>query len=179
MKTLLWLLLLLPAQVSKSVIPWNQHRRLTWADFQARPDEASSNAALTSAAISFNFGYSERSLKFSISCVFDKKSSWGRIKNIYILGHEQGHFDIAELYARKLNKALSNYKFRPKTVNKDFNGIYQRMMQEHSNVQQQYDHETDYSRDPEEQLRWLKKIDAGLEEYSAWADYTKEHQNNP
>ena len=74
-------------------------------------DSNSPNAALTGTNIKFDFSYSsETGFKYHITCQFDKNSSWGRVKTDYILSHEQGHFDIAEIYTRKLCKAFREYK---------------------------------------------------------------------
>src|ERR1700733_10251558 len=92
---------------SSSLIDWSADKRLTWSDFKARPDENSPNAALTGTNIQFDFAYSSQTgFTYHITCRFDKNKSWGRVKTDYILSHEQGHFDIAEIYTRKLCKAF-------------------------------------------------------------------------
>ena len=160
------------AQNRSSDIPWNASRRLTWSDFKSRPDNNSTNAALTSSKITFNYGYgSEKGFNYTISCVFDKNSSWGRVKTDYILSHEQGHFDIAEMYARKLHKALKAYSFNAGTVSKEVPALYQKTMKEESEAQNQYDHETNFSRDKEQQAFWLEKIQRGLDALKDYADY--------
>src|SRR3990170_3299813 len=90
---------------SNDLIQWSDNYRLTWDDFQATPPKNATKAALTSSSIFMKFETEGSSLRYDISCNFDKKHSWGRVKNAHILAHEQGHFDIAEIYARKLNKA--------------------------------------------------------------------------
>ncbi len=162
----------LTAQDHGSDIPWKASRRLTWSDFKSRPDNNSGNAALTSSKITFNYGYgSEKGFNYTISCVFDKNSSWGRVKTGYILSHEQGHFDIAEMYTRKLQKALKAYSFNANTVAKEVPALYQQIMKEESDAQKQYDHETNFSRDKEQQAIWLEKIQHGLEALKDYADY--------
>lgn len=157
---------------SGSEIPWNASRRLNWSDFKSRPDNNSSNAALTSSKITFNYGYgSEKGFNYIITCVFDKNNSWGKVKTDYILSHEQGHFDIAEIYTRKLYKTIKAYSFNEKTVAKDVPVIYQKIMQEESDAQKQYDSETNYSRDKEQQAAWLEKIQRELDALKAYANY--------
>ena len=141
-----------------NLVEWNASRKLTWSDFKAQPDRNSTNAALTSSSINIEFGYTNTSLKYNIKCRFDQNLSWGRIKNDYILAHEQGHFDIAEIHARKLNKLLKEYRFNQRTVGRDVNKIYETVMKEHHAFQSQYDEETNYSRNPENQDRWNNKI---------------------
>ena len=81
--------------------------------------------------------------------------------------HEQGHFDITELYARKLDDAIREYSFNPKKFKTDLDQIYKEIMEEKEEVQNQYDLDTDFSRNPEKQSEWLKKIQRELTRYSA------------
>ena len=154
-----------------SLIDWTASRKLTWDDFKAPPDPASSNAALTSSSINVEFGYDDEELQYTIKCRFDKNKSWVRIHNHVILSHEQGHFDIAELHARKLNQALKAYRFNAKTVNDDVNRIYDSVMSIHHSAQREYDKETDFSRNKEKQAQWLKIIADNLQELKAYAPY--------
>ena len=150
-------------QGNDELIQWNSSRRLSWNDFKAIPPKNAPNAALTSSGIFIKFSFDGHTLSYEISCNFDKNSSWGRVKNDYILSHEQGHFDIAEIYARKLNQALKAYRLRENSIGKDVNAIYQRITQELQQTQNQYDNETDYSRNFSQQKIWLKKIERELD----------------
>jgi hypothetical protein len=156
-----------------NLVEWNATRRLTWEDFKAAPDPASSNAALTSSSINVEFGYDDQELQFTIKCRFDKNKSWVRVRNAEILAHEQGHFDMAELHARKLNKALKGYKFNSKTVSEDVNRIYDSVMTLHHAAQSEYDKETDFSRNKEKQATWQKKIADEIQQLKAFANYSK------
>jgi hypothetical protein len=166
-----WLLLSLTVIHQANLVPWNTSRKLSWDDFKANPDPTSSNAALTSSTINIEFGYDNEGLTYSIRCSFDKNRSWVRIRNNDVLAHEQGHFDIAEVYARRLNKAMKEYKFNAKTVSQDVNGIYENMMNLHRQAQTLYDKETDFSRNKPHQEDWLKKIREQLLELKAFANY--------
>jgi len=162
-------------QPNNNLIPWSTARKLTWSDFKGDPDPHSPNAALTSSNINIDFGYNNTGFQYSIRCVFDKTRSWVRIPTDEVLAHEQGHFDIAEIYARRLNKALAGYRFNTQTVSKDVNDIYGNMMKEHRQAQVQYDQETDYSRNRVKQAEWLKKIAADLKSLSPFANYQKKN----
>lgn len=160
--------------VNDSLIPWKKDRKLTWTDFKGAPDKNSSNAALTSSGISFNWTSENGKFTYSITCTFDKTKSWGRVKNDHILAHEQRHFDITEIHARKLNKALSAYKYNEKTANKDVNNIYTKVIQELYNMQTQYDRETDHSRNATKQKEWEAQIDKELNALDGYAGYELE-----
>jgi Bacterial protein of unknown function (DUF922) len=153
-------------------IQWEASRRLAWDDFKSVPDNNSSNAALTSSTLSFKYNYdAEKGFSYSIACLFEKNSSWGKVKTDYILSHEQGHFDIAEICARKLNKTVSAYSFNPATARKEVPDMYQQIMKDLAAMQNQYDSETDFSRDKEEQAAWKIKIKNELEQLKAYANY--------
>lgn len=154
-----------------NLIEWSASRKLLWEDFRAQPNPNSTNAALTSSSINIEFNYNNTGLRYTIKCRFDKNRSWGRIKNEHILAHEQGHFDIAELHARRLNKAMKNYVFNNKTVSKDVNAIYDSIMRLHNETQNLYDTETNYSRDFTTQEEWEKKIFNELKSMEPYARY--------
>jgi predicted secreted Zn-dependent protease len=158
-------------RVDTGFIDWNPEKKLAWPDFKQRPDPGSPNAALTSTTIKFDYSYSEGKLKTQIRCQFDMNRSWGRIRNDYILSHEQGHFDIAEIFTRKLHRALMEYKPNEKTLSKDVNGIYQEMMRNCHDTQVQYDTETRFSLEKEKQGEWSKKIKDELKALEAFENY--------
>ena len=155
----------------RDVISWTSARKLQWSDFKAPPPPNAPNAALTSSGILMKFATNSSSLIFEITCSFDRNSSWGRVKTPHILSHEQGHFDIAEIHARKLNKALSEYRFNAPSVSKDVNAIYRDVMEELKQMQFEYDSQTDYSRNVPQQKVWLEKIDDYLKNLDKYADY--------
>lgn len=155
-------------------IKWSETRKLDWSDFKAKPDPASANAAMTNSIINIEFNFDDNSLDYTISCRFDKNRSWVKVRTVPVLQHEQGHFDIAEIYARKLAKEMSGYKFNPATVKDDVNNIYDRIMKVYQQEQQQYDQQTDFSRNREKQAEWLTRIAADLKSLQAFAGYGKQ-----
>lgn len=171
----LLLLILIPVLFQQTaddnLIDWKASRKLTWADFKGSPDPASSNAALTNSSITVEFGYNNKGLTHSIKCRFNKTLSWGRLRNDYILNHEQGHFDIAETHARLLHKNLTDYTFNSKTVSNDINRIYNDVMKLHVAMQKDYDSTTDHSLDTAQQQLWNNKISAMLKELEQYSDY--------
>lgn len=154
-----------------TLLDWNSSRRLTWEDFKAQPDGSSVNAALTSTNINIDFSYSNRDFKYKLRCSFDPNKSWGRVKTEYILGHEQAHFDIAEIHARILNKELKKYKFNQRSASKDIGEIYNKVMQMHHDMQEKYDDETNYSRNEKRQIEWREFIDKYLTDLQPHANY--------
>ncbi len=155
----------------KDFIEWSPYTRLGWSDYLAKPSSTSGAAAITSTAIGVEYHVNDNTLSYSITCRFSKTRSWGRNKTDYILQHEQGHFDITEIYARKLAQELKEYKFNPRKYQDDLNKIYKMVMDEKEDFQNKYDKETDYSRDHEKQAEWLGKIQDELNQTEDFAHY--------
>ena len=156
---------------SAEYLPWANSRPLTWEDFLCEPKRNTDAVALTSTALGISYNMSNNSLNYEITCSFSKVKSWGILKTPYILAHEQGHFDITEIYARKLHKELQDYKFNRKTFRQDVNVIYDRVVKEKENLQFAYDGLTDHSRNKTVQAEWLEKIQELLIQTEAYADY--------
>jgi len=163
--------LILLSQLEEDFIKWDENRKLTWEDFKAAPLKMGSTAAMTTTHLGFSYNFANGKITYKIDCQFEKNRSWGLVKNDWILKHEQGHFDIAEIYARKLNKIIKAYTFRAATAQKEVPAIYQKIMNDLSAMQNQYDSDTDFSRDKEQQAAWTEKINRELYKLNEFAGY--------
>ena len=163
--------LLIISRNDDDYIKWNESRKLTWDDFKAPPQKIGNTAAMTTTHLGFSYNVKNGSVSYLIDCRFEKNKSWGLVKNDWILKHEQGHFDIAEIFARKLYKAINEYQFNKMSFQKDLDAIYRSIVSEKEKFQQQYDDETDYSRNKPNQEDWFKKIEKALKEHKSWAGY--------
>ncbi len=155
----------------EELISWSATRRLTWDDYLASPDPNSDAAASTTTYLTISYNISNRDFGYGIESKFSRSRSWGLYKTPYILSHEQGHFDIAEIFARQLNKKMKDYRFDKRTYDKELKRIYDETLADKKKMQDDYDRETNHSINREKQAEWLKKIEKLLEEYKAYADY--------
>lgn len=162
----------IPAQdyANEEVINWSS-RKLTWSDYKAKPNPDSDAAASTTTYLGISYNITSSSFSYKIESKFSKTRSWGLHKTPYILSHEQGHFDLAEVFARKLHKKMSGYAFNKKSYEKDLRKIYQDILDEKEEMQNKYDKETNHSINKEKQAEWLRRIAALLEEFKLYADY--------
>jgi len=166
--TPLWL----PAQdPGEDLVSWSSSRRLTWSDYQAAPERNSDAAASTTTYLMVNYHFKEGDFSYEIESKFSRTRSWGLHKTPYILAHEQGHFDIAEVFARKFHKRLSEYRFNRRTYQHDLQKIYKDIIDEKEKAQNDYDRQTNHSINKEQQAIWLQRIDRWLKEYEDYADY--------
>lgn len=155
------------------IIKWREDRKLSWADFQQRPDEQSPYAAMsvTGLHIKYSSALNKKGvvLDFSVESFFEPKESWSKPEkqSQHILNHEQIHFDITELHARKLRKQLKNERFTRKIKN-EVEQIYLRIEGQRKAMQQKFDAETKHSLNVEKQLGWERFIAKELTKYDAW-----------
>jgi hypothetical protein len=156
---------------SAEYIPWVEDKRLAWEDFLCEPKKGTDAVASTSTSLGISYQVVDSKLTYHISCNFSKTKSWGLMKTDYILAHEQGHFDITEIYARKLYEALQNYEYNRRTFKSDINNIYQEIVSQKEAMQHRYDGETDHSRNRKQQYDWLETIQNLLTETVDYSTY--------
>lgn len=155
----------------EELVKWDKNRKLTWEDYKAAPDTIGGFAASTTTYLNVDYTFTQNGYSFKIHSSFSKTRSWGLNKTPYILKHEQGHFDIAEIFARKLYKQMKEYRFNKKTYRQDLTAMYDKIVAEKSKMQDEYDRETNHSINKANQKEWQKKIEDMLEEYEPWAGY--------
>ena len=92
----------------------------------------------------------EVELDFEVNAYFYPEESWYKpaVCDTFILGHEQLHFDISELFARKMRGRLRNTTFS-ENVKQEVRDIYQETLKELEAMQDRYDWETNFSRNRE------------------------------
>jgi hypothetical protein len=144
-------------------LQWSSYYRLTTDDFMGVPDKNSNHAAITATGILYYINYSaDNSLVVNTEAVFYKKFSWFNRDLIsdyfYALKHEQGHFDIAEIFARRLRVALYRFLQDPANKDVDVQNVFDEIMAEEKAMQQLYDKETQNSTNARKQYEWDRKI---------------------
>ncbi len=154
----------------EETIKWDADRRLSWEDFKGKPEENSPAAAITASGISYYFSTyedhnGEMGINYTVTTYFYPNKSWynRQLGDRIILSHEQLHFDIAELFARKMRAQLASTRFT-RNVKEEVREIYRKINEELSEFQHRYDSETDYSRNYEAQILWNEVIAQALEE---------------
>ncbi|MCL6266479.1 DUF922 domain-containing protein [Flagellimonas myxillae] len=148
-------------------ILWDANKRLTWADFKGKVPPAAEPAATTASGISYRYSanliHHEVKLDFEVNAYFYPNESWYKpeVCDDLILSHEQLHFDIAELFARKMRDKLRRTSFS-ENVKQEIRDIYQDILQELQDYQDEYDWETGFSRNAKKQLEWNRKVAKAL-----------------
>lgn len=158
-------------------ITWSAEK-LTWEDYKADPEPKNTReAASTSSGISYSWSYSTVNyipdLSYVITTNFYPKSSWVKPdeKSVSLLAHEQLHFDITELHARKLFKAFEAY-VEMRNIRVDLQRIYSKIKSKHKKMQAHYDQDTNHGLDKVAQGKWREKIDAALKKLQEYKEHS-------
>jgi len=165
-------------------IYWSRDRKLTWEDFKAiaPPDSFKNIAAITFCGIGY---HSNRVLlsapaKIWVTNSFNCNKSWVREnhKNPGVLNHEQLHFDLSEVYARKMRKSFQESNLTGGSLNSIGNSIFRNYYQEFEKNQNLYDLETGSGLIEDKQTEWDKKIQKELQELNNTNLTTQDHQTD-
>jgi hypothetical protein len=151
------------ASITPTTFEWKEHSKLSWEDFRGpvgNPNDAT--VAVTHCGMGFKTGSAKDGEKPEIT-VFNKfytEKSWvmGDAKLPEILEHEQGHFDLCELYTRKLRVELEKVDFSKPNARKTMYDVYYQVNAEYEERQQQYEDETTHGTIDKEQKRWTATI---------------------
>jgi hypothetical protein len=155
---------------SKDTVYWNANQKLTWEDFKGRPDKTTNLLAMTQAGIGYNFSCRNGKLDVKIFCYFNVNKSWTKeTDSADLLQHEQIHFNITELYTRKLRKRISELSDPCGKDMKELDKIYGSNFKECAKAQDDYDRESNHSLNDEQQKLWEEKIAGELKELENFA----------
>lgn len=106
------------AFVKDDLILWQENKKLKIQDFKAynkdtiKVNQQQFLGAISAIRIEYSSFQRNKNLvpEFNIKTYFDPNESWMLIKNDYVLQHEQIHFDLTELYARKMRKSVESLR---------------------------------------------------------------------
>ena len=170
--------------VKDNFILWQENKKLKIQDFKAdNKDTVKVNrqqflGAISAIRIEYSsFQRNKNSVPdFSIKTYFDPNESWMLLKNDYVLQHEQIHFDLTELYARKMRKSIES--LRQKNVTNI--SIYRKKIQRWNAMKEKASNQFDadnqdyyikigqkilFQKNPKQEA-WKKKVDRELFQYS-------------
>ncbi len=179
------LLALLPfqsfSQHKDSLLVWAGPGKLSVKDFMHPPDSiAIKNGSPVKASSLLDikmdvpeFLKYDTAFSYKISAVFFRYLSW--LYDTTQIRHERLHFDISEIYARKMRSSLQQMKIDYESYNivkTKLNDLYY----EHAKTHVLYDKETRNGKLPNMQLRWERNVEIQLDstkKYESPTGYVK------
>lgn len=148
------------------LLEWSSDYQLQWSDFEGKPPPGVKYKAMTHSRIGLDADFKDGSFIIDVNTYFIRNKSWSKNKGSEaLLGHEQVHFNIAELIARKIRKAYSEHTATEVQKTGDFiqetyNEYYGPVWDSYDD----YDKETNHGINEDEQAKWAKKIQQELDE---------------
>jgi len=165
-------------QHSPDTIKWSPVRKLTLQDYKGKPDPTSKFKAVSYLVRPTNWIFRNDSIYVSLSTFFRPSASWFirdeavPANEDQLLVHEQGHFDLDEIEIRKARKrflknqqTITKYNYK-RVVEQYISEITYFLEQRH----RQYDQETDFSLNGEQQEAWNDKIAVELKSLEAYTN---------
>ena len=138
-------------------------------------DEMGKNTgAVTVSSLTYETVVRGKNATVKVSALFHPFESWTRYPKLdnpnEALNHEKRHFDICEIYARKIRKALSSSRYYQSNFNEELSDLFKKTVKEYREEQMRYDKDTKHSIDQEQQKKWDAKIDSRLTELSKYSN---------
>lgn len=152
-------------------IEWSENQKLSWDYFDAKPAEKTFGDAGTAVKIKAKPYIVDGEIYYSVYALFNRKKSWCKGKSDKLLEHEQLHFDIAELTARKVRRAVEMMQKENVDDLQTYNQSIQEILIKSNDFDAQYDRDTFHGLIQNKQKAWQKKVS---EELSALNEYKKE-----
>lgn len=139
-------------------LEWREHEKLSWEVYDAEPTEDSFGDAGTAVKIKAKPYLVSGRIYYSVYALFNKKKSWCKRKSDELLAHEQLHFDIAELTARNVRRAVEQMQKDNVDDIKTFNENINKILLKSNDLDAQYDEDTFHGLIQEKQQEWEEKV---------------------
>ncbi|TAE78919.1 MAG: DUF922 domain-containing protein [Bacteroidetes bacterium] len=158
-------------KLAKDTLIWRADSLLTVEHFQAKRNNVKGAFAYTTTTIWLYQREVGGELLFFVDAIMLKSKSFLPKDVPYTLNHEQKHFDLCEVYARKIRQKIAEKDFtKVKDTPAEINKIYNKLIAEYFKEQEKFDKETEHGINAAKQQIWNEKIAgmlADLEAYSS------------
>jgi len=162
-----------PYQQEPEQIAWNAERPLAWTDFKGAMPFGMLFDAQSYSGIGYSYTPVRKGdrvvIEWKVEAYFDPAVSWVRIDggSDNLLKHEQGHFDIAEIFARDLRQKLNAVNLDLGNVEYFMESYLADVLEDMRAYHDAYDRDTHHGTDQDEQKHWDTMIKKELKKRSA------------
>lgn len=150
---------LLPACFAQG-IQWSAKSPLSVSDFKGKPDTSVPYLAVTYSRIGQKMALKNGILSIEVTHVFDPDRLWMKKEHAVsaLLEHEQLHFTLSEVYARRIQQQLRNL-IPTQKLQETIRSIVQKELNSMNARQDAYDRETNHGTKRSEQEQWKRTIE--------------------
>ncbi|MCG8372761.1 MAG: hypothetical protein MI700_04480 [Balneolales bacterium] len=156
-------------------IEWSPDRRLSWQDFKGDSRFSSNKSFSAESFITLKVEQDYYSKPFSSNILvinkFETNLSWVRQDQNHrqdLLIHEEFHFHLSEVYARKMRKEFFDLQLNMEEDRMEIDSIFTEIRADYLRRQERYDLITDHGKKKKEQREWERAIERELIQYQAF-----------
>jgi hypothetical protein len=165
------------APAAEEIIVWSAARKLDWKDFKGKPPGGTLGGALSAISHDYAAGCRDQMLQVRVQTVFMPRQSWvtyriassGLASRVGLV-HEQIHFDLAEVYARRIRKLFRELRDPCPRSDAELMAMAEQVIKDHWTVQRRYDLETENGQVGRRQADWQRKIARELAALATYAE---------
>lgn len=156
-----------PVSEQDSIMEWSPDKRLQWTDYKGKRTNTGTIAnALTSYKINVvpevvlvdENGNMVNFNELTVVAHFYRYKSWRTGATTQLLHHERLHFDIAELFARKIRRRFSELKASGESNFDVYQSEYTKLWQACRAFQKKFDSETGHGVNTPQNTKWITKV---------------------
>ncbi len=157
-------------QIDEGRVYWAERRQLKFSDFKggdATLKKLLDAEASCSGQIFTDFKFNNHQLSYTVSAYFAEDFSFMSVRDSQLLVHEQGHFDITEVIARKFRQTL-NTRIHYLSEADTLAGMINALSSYQDDLNERYDGETAHGAKREKQNEWnvtIQKMLDSLNDY--------------
>lgn len=174
MRILLILCVIFSFQQDENIMLWSESSHLNWNNFKGQVEKGTDVVATTASGITFSYSIKKtdnRVVSFSTIVLghFYPDKSWVKQEKVnnHILAHEQLHFDITELHVRKFKQKIERLRVS-NAISSELDDLNHEINIALSKMQNNYDNESDYSRNLSHQADWQEFVNHELQKLSKY-----------
>ena len=164
-------------QGAEEIIVWSATRKLDWKDFRSKPPPNTLAGALSAISHDYAVGCRDQALQLRVQTIFVPGRSWVTYRIVSSglasrvgIRHEQIHFDLAEVYTRRIRKMFRELRDPCPRSDAELAGMVEQIIKEHWTAQRRYDTETENGQLEARQNDWEKRIAAELTALAPFAE---------
>jgi len=164
-------------QSAEEIIVWSATRKLDWKDFRSKPPPNTLAGALSAISHDYAVGCRDQALQLRVQTIFVPGRSWVTYRIVSSglasrvgIRHEQIHFDLAEVYTRRIRKMFRELRDPCPRSDAELAGMVEQIIKEHWTAQRRYDTETENGQLEAKQNDWEKRIAAELTALAPFAE---------
>jgi hypothetical protein len=179
--SLLYICCVLSSSGQDNQISWQHDFQLDWSDFQQRVGQGGVFKAFTFSGIQYEVRDLGGIVAIEVESYFLPGESWAFQDYLSdeLLAHEELHFHITEIYARKMRRDFTKFEidieeFASNKMIEELKTKYNSLYDEMELLQKRYDSETDHGAGSQAQIDWEEWIDVQLKMTNAYSKMNHE-----